>query len=136
MGSGTKGRPLLALPVNTSGDNAKTISFTHNVGEWSVITLPADVRDSKWHHVALVYEQPDPTKDGKFRLFFDYQAAAATITVPRDPNLANATIRFGNCGNHKDNWPGLFSAIRLSKKALKRGEMMRASDEIGAVSRT
>ena len=130
MGSGTKGRPLLALPVNTSGDNARTISFTHNVGEWSVITLPADVRDSKWHHVALVYEQPDPTKDGKFRLFFDYQAAAATITVPRDPNLANAVIRFGNCGNNKNNWPGLYSAIRLSKKALKQNEMMVASDEL------
>ena len=47
----------------------------------SDIRFPRDARDSQWHHVAIVYEQPDSTADGYVRIYFDYQAAAQVAYV-------------------------------------------------------
>ena len=96
----------------------------------SDIRFPRDARDSQWHHVAIVYEQPDSTADGYVRIYFDYQAAAQVAYVRRDTTKGD--VRFGERGYDKG-WPGLFSAIRVSDKALTPDEMLRASDDIGGV---
>ncbi len=96
----------------------------------SDVRFPRDARDSQWHHVAIVYEQPDKTTDGTFRLYYDYQAASQAAYVRRD--TTKGSVRFGEHQYNKG-WPGLFSAIRVSDKALTPDEMLRASDDIGGV---
>ena len=106
--------------------SSSTVSSSYR----SDIRFPRDARDSQWHHVAIVYEQPDNTADGYVRIYFDYQAASQVAYVQRDTTAGS--IRFGERGYDKG-WPGLFSAIRVSDKALTPDEMLRASDDIGGV---
>ncbi|MBR1588210.1 MAG: laminin G domain-containing protein [Kiritimatiellae bacterium] len=125
-------RVLVQIPASESDPSLirVTSSSTVSPAYRSDIRFSRDARDSQWHHVAIVYEQPDNTADGYVRVYFDYQAAAQVAYVRRDTTKGN--IRFGERGYDRG-WPGLFSAIRVSDKALTPDEMLRASDDIGGV---
>lgn len=114
------------VQVPYTGSNVKVIRASTYDTFASTVTLSSDARDSKWHHIAIVYEQPDPNVDGTVCLYYDYQKAASVASVKRDTTQGG--IRFGDHGS-TDGWPGLYSAIRVSNKALTADEMLRASDD-------
>ena len=90
----------------------------------SSVVLDSSLRDGAWHHVALVYSQPDESQLGTVQLFVDYKAGTGMCRVKRTPNCTPGTefrIR-GNLGG------GAICAIRLTEKALTTDGFMRASD--------
>ena len=87
----------------------------------------ADVRDSKWHHIAIVYRQPDKSVNGTTSLYYDYDFIGS-LEMGRDTSK-NGALRLAASAT----WPGIFSALRVSDKALTTDEMLRVSDEINGV---
>ncbi len=90
----------------------------------SSVAAGSSLRDGAWHHVALVYSQPDESLHGTIQLFIDYKAGTGTCRVKRTPNCTPGTefrIR-GNIGG------GSICAIRLTETALTADGFMRASD--------
>ena len=90
----------------------------------SSVDVGASLRDGAWHHVALVYSQPDESQHGTIRLFVDYKTGTGACHVKRTPNCTPGTdfrIR-GNIGG------GSICAIRLTETALTADGFMRASD--------
>lgn len=90
----------------------------------SSVDVGMSLRDGAWHHVALVYSQPDESQHGTIRLFVDYKTGTGACRVKRTPNCTPGTefrIR-GNIGG------GSICAIRLTETALTADGFMRASD--------
>ena len=90
----------------------------------SSVDVGKSLRDGAWHHVALVYSQPDESQHGTIQLFVDYKAGTGLCRVKRTPNCTPGTefrIR-GNIGG------GSICAIRLTETALTADGFMRASD--------
>lgn len=90
----------------------------------SSVDVGMSLRDGAWHHVALVYSQPDESQHGTIRLFVDYKTGTGVCRVKRTPNCTPGTefrIR-GNIGG------GSICAIRLTETALTADGFMRASD--------
>ena len=87
----------------------------------------ADVRDSKWHHIAVVYSQPDASVNGTTSLYYDYKLIGSLEMGCNEEK--NGDLRL--CASAT--WPGLFSALRVSDKALTTDGMLRVSDDIKGV---
>ena len=135
-GSGSY-RVLLQFPVSdaTSNSVCACSSFTdsasgiknNSVNNYSSVEASSDLRDSKWHHIALVYEQPDSSTNGYMRLYLDYKASGRVFYVQRetDPTKPFGVFRMGeqNVG-----WMGMYSALRLTAKALSADEFLHVSN--------
>lgn len=90
----------------------------------SSVDVGMSLRDGAWHHVALVYSQPDESQHGTIRLFVDYKTGTGVCHVKRTPNCTPGTefrIRDKIGG-------GSICAIRLTETALTADGFMRASD--------
>jgi len=94
---------------------------------YSSVTAASDLRDSKWHHVALVYEQPDSSTNGFMRLYLDYKASARVFYVQRATGDTFGVFRLGEVSG---GWNGLYSALRVSSRALAPAEFLHVSDEV------
>lgn len=112
---------VVEIPQNATNNKLVRMSGDGNVASK---TLAADVRDSNWHHVAVVYSQPDRTANGTASLYYDYELVGS-IELSRD-TAANGALRL--CASKT--WPGLFSALRVSDAALEPDGFMRVSDDI------
>lgn len=106
-------------PLSGKGNDANN--------NYSSVTAAADVRDSKWHHVALVYEQPDSSTNGYMRLYLDYKASSRVFYVQRATGNDFGVFRLGEVSG---GWNGMYSALRVSSRALAPAEFLHVSDEV------
>ena len=112
IGSGSPAdyRVLLQFPVNgTTANSVRAYSaFTDSrndmsntaANNYSSVSASSDMRDSKWHHIALVYEQPDPSTNGYMRLYLDYKASDRVFYVQRETDSSKTfgLFRMGDSG--------------------------------------
>ena len=117
----------IARAYSAFTDSASGIKNTADNNKSSV-SAAADLRDSKWHHIALVYEQPDPSTNGYMRLYLDYKASDRVFYVQRETNTSTGFGVF-RMGEQNPGWMGMYSALRLTSKALSPGEFLHVSDE-------
>ena len=110
MSSGDGARRVqVQFPVDSSLSGCKTARAfsafsSYNLGNnYSSVAAASDLRDAKWHHVALVYEQPDSSANGTMRLYLDYKASDRTFVVQRD-NGGTGRLRLGETAG---GWNGL-----------------------------
>lgn len=117
-------RPQLQVYVINEGETKPTC-YSDNHGELQRGKL---LDDEKWHHVAVVYDDPTRT----FTVYVDYELTNLQITLPVPyVSLAKITdrmLRFGY-GLNDQNLEGAFDEIRYSRVALTPDEFLRCERE-------
>ena len=118
----------VAIPQNATNIKKFYVAYKLNGTSTTVAKDYAyDLRDSKWHHVAIVYSQPNAEVNGTASFYYDYELAGS-LEMVRD-STKNGSFVLGSSVT----WSGLFSAVRVSDAALTTDEMMRASDNVRGV---
>ena len=120
-------RPVIYLPVN---DGYRNVVRMQNGGTGNTGATQADVAyddrstivDGQWHHFAIVYR----SSWGGVRLYCDYTRVSGTVTTTPSSTDTAGQMRLGDYPNQ---FPGITSALRISRTALEPDSFMRASDD-------
>ena len=121
-----KQRPIIWLPksdlnavrLQNLGSEAPGPTTTTDV----VYDDRTKLADGQWHHFAVVYK----SEWGGVKLYCDYTRESEVVHVTPTATQNSGEMRIGDLSNE---FPGITSVMRISKKALSPDGFMRASDD-------
>jgi len=124
-------RPIIYLPA---GEGYRNSVKVRNEGSGATGTREdyvfyndrTTIVDGQWHHFAIVYK----TEWGGVRLYCDYTRVSETINVTPVATTTSGQMRLGDYPNQ---FPGITSALRITRTALAPDGFMRASDNPSGV---
>ena len=121
-----KQRPIIWLPANPLNGVRLQNLGSEAPGPTTTTDVVYDDRtklaDGQWHHFAVVYK----SEWGGVKLYCDYTRESEVVHVTPTATQNSGEMRIGDLSNE---FPGITSVMRISKKALSPDGFMRASDD-------